>query len=576
MSSTSFKNPPALSKENTYESCRREIAIWQRVTEIPAKKQAMAVSLSLTGKYREVATNIPIETLDSENGMVELLKVLDENFQKENVDSIYERYSNFESFRRGDLTMSDFIIEFERLYNRLADSGLKFPEELKGCKLLDFASLEGTQRQMVLTAVVSLKYDDVKKVLRRVFGGVSVGASTSYEVKSEAFVASKRPFSSARQKGKKLNPKNAFGKVTKCACCGSLYHWVRDCPEKETPPQRKQKNEEEAFESQAEIDGQSMVTFALAADCKLLDECWNSGIIDTACTNSICGAVWFEHFVQSLSEGHKDFETCDSSTEVMFGNLKRQSAIMKAKLPIVICGEICTIQVDVLEGNLPLLISKSALKRANFSLNTKNDSATFFGRHIPLRTTSSGHYIIPLLPKSYEKPVGPSMALMVQKREGMLLKQDIMKLHRQFGHCSSSALRRLLKNGSFNFEERLIACVEQCQVCSKQKKPDRRPIVCLPVSDNFNQVLALDLSYISSDMWFLHITCTFSRYSVAIIMKDKTPKSIIDGFFNHWVAVFGAPEKAFLTDNGREFNNEQFRSLLRLLLDPTRDCQVYW
>ena len=48
-------------------------------------------------------------------------------------------------------------------------------------------------------------------------------------------------------------------------------------------------------------------------------------------------------------------------------------------------------------------------------------------------------------------------------------------------------------------------------------------------------------------------------------MKDKLPKSTRDEFFNHLVTVFGAPEKTLLTDNGREFSNEQCRSLCEQL-----------
>ena len=73
-------NIPALSKDVAYDTWRREISLWQRVTELAKKKQAMAVALSLSGKYREVATSISIDDLDSDNGMTELLKVMDENF----------------------------------------------------------------------------------------------------------------------------------------------------------------------------------------------------------------------------------------------------------------------------------------------------------------------------------------------------------------------------------------------------------------------------------------------------------------------------------------------------------------
>ena len=118
-----------------------------------------------------------------------------------------------------------------------------------------------------------------------------------------------------------------------------------------------------------------------------------------------------------------------------------------------------------------------------------------------MRPTSSGHYINPLLPEKYRKPGFPSIALVVEKGERNLSKQDIMKLHRQFGHCSSAARRRLLKNNL----ERLPACVEKCQDCNKKKKPERRPLVCLPVSEDFNRVVALDLSYYNSEKWFLRI-----------------------------------------------------------------------
>ena len=34
--------------------------------------------------------------------------------------------------------------------------------------------------------------------------------------------------------GKRKNPTDSYGKVTTCNLCGSVYHWVRDCPERES------------------------------------------------------------------------------------------------------------------------------------------------------------------------------------------------------------------------------------------------------------------------------------------------------------------------------------------------------
>ena len=55
----------------------------------PKKKQALAVTLSLTDKYREVATEIDIEVLNSDNVLDELFKVLDNSFRQETVDSSF-------------------------------------------------------------------------------------------------------------------------------------------------------------------------------------------------------------------------------------------------------------------------------------------------------------------------------------------------------------------------------------------------------------------------------------------------------------------------------------------------------
>ena len=49
------------------------------------------------------------------------------------------------------------------------------------------------------------------------------------------------------------------------------------------------------------------------------------------------------------------------------------------------------------DSDLPLLLSKDAMERARMCLNFKNDSVTIFGRKVPMKCMSSGHYHIPIL-----------------------------------------------------------------------------------------------------------------------------------------------------------------------------------
>ena len=49
-----------------------------------------------------------------------------------------------------------------------------------------------------------------------------------------------------------------------------------------------------------------------------------------------------------------------------------------------------------MDKELPLLLSKEAMKKAGMMIDFTNDSAQIFGFHINLEITSSGHHTIPL------------------------------------------------------------------------------------------------------------------------------------------------------------------------------------
>ena len=104
---------------------------------------------------------------------------------------------------------------------------------------------------------------------------------------------------------------------------------------------------EEALEAQGETEeeSESMVIFAFlsgqrepdidaafATNSKLPNESLNHGIIDTGCTSSVCGAVWFDLFMRNLSP-EVVVETFDSSTQILFGNMGRQTVVFSVKIP---------------------------------------------------------------------------------------------------------------------------------------------------------------------------------------------------------------------------------------------------
>ena len=432
--------PPVLDENADYETWRKEIEFWKRVTAVEKSKQAMIVSLSFEGKYKQVATNMDIDLLDAEDGMDKLLNAMDENFKKESLDSTYDSYLQFKHFRRNDRSMTDYILEFERVYKRMTRHGITYPPEVLGCDLLENAHLDVKEKQMVLSCVKSLKFDDMKSSLRRIFASVQT-ADDGFSIKTEAFFTGKRhtgwkkPIDSKKvdipQGGvsKRVNPKNKYGKTTRCAVCGSIYHWAKECPDREANTKVSSGqfgihpfNETDVKLTECERKSdpepqESLVTIALTTGYKLLSECINNAVLDTGCTSSVCGIVWFDIFMNSLSESlRKEVITNDSNTVIVFGSMQRQKAIMKATFPVMIANKKCTITSDVIDGELPLLLSKSAMKKAGVVLNIVTDVVEVLNKSIKLKTSSSGHYLLPLFPNDGKQCTGKYIGTNGKKR----------------------------------------------------------------------------------------------------------------------------------------------------------------
>ena len=92
MAST-FKNPPKFDGvETAYSTWKNELKIWRAVTELPKEKQALAVTLSLSGSIKKSALELDADVLGTNEGMDTLLEHLDKVFKKEEKDCAYEAY----------------------------------------------------------------------------------------------------------------------------------------------------------------------------------------------------------------------------------------------------------------------------------------------------------------------------------------------------------------------------------------------------------------------------------------------------------------------------------------------------
>ena len=301
-----------------------------------------------------------------------------------------------------------------------------------------------------------------------------------------------------------------------------------------------------------------------------LAETFNFAILDSGCTKTVCGKSWMNVYRQSLSleENEKiDKSMVSSDRSFKFGDGLLSKSVGKVKVPAKLSGAKVLIETDIVEQEIPMLLSRQSMEKANTIINFKTEEVFMLGCKQTLIKTSTGHYCIPLTRMIVtEIASGPITTVLFTNNLCLDNEADVKKiakkLHEQFGHPSSNRLIKLVKDGGIDNESLHLEIKEvevRCEICQKYKKKPLRPVVCFPRARSFNENLAIDLkSY--SPVHVLHIIDQFTRFSRTILINNKRAETVMSGVLEAWIAIFGTP-KSILADNGGEFNNSEFRDL---------------
>ena len=122
MSSKSYKAPPLFDPDtDNYEQFKKDLQIWEILTDLDAKKKGPAVYLALGKKTREAVRNLTVAEVSAESGLTKIIERLDEVYLADKNTRAYTAFQNFYKCKReSGETFENFIIRFERLYGDLA------------------------------------------------------------------------------------------------------------------------------------------------------------------------------------------------------------------------------------------------------------------------------------------------------------------------------------------------------------------------------------------------------------------------------------------------------------------------
>ena len=597
--SKNIKTPPSLEKCTSYETWLKEIEIWQTFTDLDPKKQGAAIFLTLEGQAREAVLELEVAKISATDGVKQIINKLDSLFLKDKTQSAFEAYDCFEKFRRpAEMSMSDYINEFERLKSKIESYKMSLSTDVMAYRLLKSANLSETHEQLAKATIPELTYDAMKTQLRKIFGDVSQSKTERCDlgaVKAEPsfYQSSNRGYNYEKSKKKQFrpwdknkkfstnrnqvrskqsikgrNPLDKNGEVSRCDMCDSINHWRSNCPDAIYYNSDRSDTSEDSPDETHKI---TLFQSSLVMNDQFnvfVTETLNNAVLDSGATANVAGKMWTKCYLDSLSKDDRAKVThSDSNRSFKFGSDHTFNSLHKVRFPATIGSKKIFIETDVIDTTLPLLLSKKAMKSADTQMNFVDDTVVMFGEKQDVVLTRSGHYSVPLDNKKRILEDAASntsrIILHVAETDSKDKNKIASKLHSQFAHPSPEKLVKLVASAGMGNDIELIRAIKyiskKCDVCASYRKSAIKPIVSMPLANDFNEVVALDLKFYKGKI-VLHLIDHLSRFSAAAVVKSKKPNEIIAKVFQCWISIFGPP-KRFLHDNGGEFVNSEFLEL---------------
>ncbi len=101
------------------------------------ENQGPALAVTLNGREREVAQEVQLAELNHAEGIKKLMDKLEKTVDVNTLNKSYQAYVQFETAcRTSDLSVFEYILEFERLYGRVLKQKMTLSSVLDKLKAL--------------------------------------------------------------------------------------------------------------------------------------------------------------------------------------------------------------------------------------------------------------------------------------------------------------------------------------------------------------------------------------------------------------------------------------------------------
>ena len=186
----SWKAPPKLKEP--YTAWKDELQIWQNFTDVEAEKQGSALYLSLPpGSARDAVLELGPNIINGRDAVAKITQKLDTLFLKDDNVATYQAWQSFIKFKRNkSMNMSDYTIEFNKLYNVCKKASLTLPTGVLAIQFLESANLPLEQHRLALATCSKMEYDIMKAQVLKISTDIGTPDTSSILQENEIKVES--------------------------------------------------------------------------------------------------------------------------------------------------------------------------------------------------------------------------------------------------------------------------------------------------------------------------------------------------------------------------------------------------